>query len=527
MSSVLSSRIRNKALLDKIRTVEDILPHFKNDMYLGWSGFTGVGGPKAVPTALADLVEKNKLSTNGKSDLRFNLITGASTDLPIESRWAELGMIHRRTPHQVGKPISGAINRGDILFFDKHLSMVPQDMTYGYYTKNRTTGNKNAIDVALVEATAINEEGQLILGPSVGGTPEMVDYAEKVVVELNTSLPSFEGLHDINMVEAPPYRKPFPVTSVQDRFGTVGVPVDPSKILGIIESNERDTVPENTAPDAMSEAIAGHLIYFFGEEVDAGRMPKNLLPLQSGIGNVANAIVGGLAQSRFDNLNVWTEVFQDSFLDFLENGKLNFATSTSVRLTPGGFERFFKNWDTFKDKILLRSQQISNHPEIIRRLGCIAMNTPVEVDIYGHANSTCVNGSRMLNGLGGSADFLRNAKLSVMHTPSARKSKTDPTGITCIVPFATHIDQTEHDLDVIVTEQGLADLRGLAPRERSREIIKKCAHPDYKDQLMDYVNHAENYCAKIGALHEPHVLANAFKMQANLMENGTMKLNSW
>lgn len=527
MSSVLASRIRNKAFLEKVRSVKEIIPHFKNDMFLGWSGFTGVGGPKLVPTALADFVEKNKLDKDGKSELRFNLLTGASTDLPIESRWADLGMIKRRSPHQVGKSISRAINRGEIMFFDKHLSMTPQDMTYGYYTKNRTSGNKNSIDVALVEATAINEQGHLILGPSVGATPEMVAYADKIIVELNTALPSFEGLHDINMPVAPPHRQPYPISTVSDSCGTLGVPVDPSRILAIIESNQLDTVGDNTPPDEMSKAIAGHLIEFFGNEYDAGRIPENLHPLQSGIGNVANAIVSGLAESRFTNLDVWTEVFQDSFLDMLENGKIHFASSTSIRLTPKGFERFFKEFDTFKRKILLRSQQVSNHPELIRRLGCIAMNTPVEVDIYGHANSTCVNGSRMLNGLGGSGDFLRNAKLSVMHTPSARKTKTDPTGISCVVPFATHVDHTEHDLDIIVTEQGLADLRGLAPRERSREIIRKCAHPDFRDQLMDYVKHAERYCAKIGALHEPHILTNAFKMQENLLKNGTMKLNSW
>jgi acetyl-CoA hydrolase len=115
------------------------------------------------------------------------------------------------------------------------------------------------------------------------------------------------------------------------------------------------------------------------------------------------------------------------------------------------------------------------------------MNTPVEVDIYAHANSTCVMGSRMLNGLGGSADFLRSAKYSIMHTPSSRPSKTDPTGVSCIVPMCTHVDQTEHDLDVIVTEQGLADVRGLSPKERARVIIKKCAHPDYVPILEDGV----------------------------------------
>ncbi|KIK53723.1 hypothetical protein GYMLUDRAFT_49255 [Collybiopsis luxurians FD-317 M1] len=134
------------------------------------------------------------------------------------------------------------------------------------------------------------------------------------------------------------------------------------------------------------------------------------------------------------------------------------------------------------------------------------MNTPLEVDIYGHANSTNALGSRMLNGLGGSADFLRNAKISIMHTPSTRPSKNDPTGISCIVLFASHVDQTEHDLDVVVTEQGLADIRGLSPRERAKVIIKKCAHPDYQDLLREYYDRALHECMKREGGHEPHIL---------------------
>lgn len=523
MSSILKQRVRCTKALSKLCSVEDVIPLFKDDMWLGWSGFTGVGGPKVIPKALVKHVKDNNLQ--GK--LGFNLITGASTDVDVESDWADNLMIRRRTPHQVGSRIRNNINNGNTLFFDKHLSMVPQDMTYGFYTSHRPEGKRNSIDFALIEATAINPNGELVLGPSVGAAPELAQYAEKVIVEVNTDLPSFEGIHDINFVAAPPHREPFMIRHVSDRIGSPTLHVDPDKIAAVIESTEKDTVPDNSPADAVSNAIAGHIVDFFEQEVRAGRMPANLLPLQSGIGNVANAIVGGLAKSKFDQLEVWTEVFQDSFLDFLENGKLSFASSTSVRLTQKGFVRFFKDFENFSKKILLRSQQMANNPELIRRLGCIAMNTPIEVDIYGHANSTCVNGSRMMNGLGGSGDFLRNAKLSIMHTPSVRPTKTDPTGLSTIVPMCSHIDQTEHDLDIIVTEQGLADLRGLAPRERSREIIKKCSHPDFRDQLMDYVDFAEKYCGARRWLHEPQVLSHAHKMHVNVIENGTMKLKSW
>lgn len=521
MSAILKERVKFKPLLEKLRKPEELVPFFKNGMYVGWSGFTGVGGPKAIPTALADHVEQNNLQ--GK--LGFNLFVGASADVDIESRWASLNMLKRRAPHQVGKPIANAINDGRTLFFDKHLSMFPQDLTYGFYTRNKK--DNPYLDVSIIEATGIDESGNVILGPSVGASPELVSYSNNIIIEVNTKLPSFEGLHDVTMPVNPPFRTPYPITSPGDRFGTPNLPVDLSKVIGIVESTTLDQVPDNTPSDEVSRGIADNLVEFFEQEVKAGRLPENLHPLQSGIGNIGNAVVEGLAKSNFTNLDVWTEVLQDGFLDFLESGKINHATSTSIRLTPNGFDRFFKNWDEFSKRIILRSQTISNHPEIIRRLGVIALNTPVEVDIYGHANSTNVNGSRMLHGLGGSGDFLRNAKLSIMHTPSVRKTKVDQFGLSTIVPMVTHVDQTEHDLDIVVTEQGLADLRGLSPKERSREIIDKCAHPAFKPILTEYVERAELYTAKTKSLHEPHILKDAFKLHINLAEKGTMRLESW
>ncbi|KAJ5819983.1 hypothetical protein N7474_005574 [Penicillium riverlandense] len=508
-SALLKSRVRRPSYLKKLMKAEDLVHHFPHGSYIGWSGFTGVGYPKKVPAALADHVQENNLQ--GK--LKYSLFVGASSGAETETRWAELDMIERRSPHQVGKAISKGINEGIIKFFDKHLSMFPSDLIYGYYTLNKA---QPKLDVAVVEASAITEDGGIVPTASVGASPELVQMAEKVIIEVNTSIPSFEGLHDItNFNDLPPNRQPYLITKPEDRIGTTYIPVDPEKVIAIVESDSPDQTTSNSPEDDTSRAIASNLIEFLKHEVNQGRLPQSLLPIQSGIGNIANAVVGGLSKgdtgADFTHLKVWTEVLQDTFLDLFDSGRLDFATATS----------------RYADKILLRSQQISNSPEIIRRLGCISMNTPIEVDIYAHANSTCVMGSRMLNGLGGSADFLRNAKYSIMHTPSTRASKSDPDGVSCIVPFATHVDQTEHDLDVVVTEQGLADVRGLSPRERARIIIRQCAHPDYQPILSDYLDRAEFECLKKGMGHEPHLLFEAFKMHKNLQEKGTMKIDSW
>eukprot|EP00761_Pharyngomonas_kirbyi_P012283 gb/GECH01012310.1/.p1 GENE.gb/GECH01012310.1/~~gb/GECH01012310.1/.p1 ORF type:complete len:523 (+),score=160.43 gb/GECH01012310.1/:1-1569(+) len=521
--SGLSGRVRNPSLLKKVTTPDNLINRFEDGMYLGWSGFTGVGYPKALPVALADHVEENNLE--GK--LRFNLFVGASAGTEAEDRWAHLNMIDRRTPHQVGKNIQKGINSGRIRFFDKHLSMFPQDLVYGYYTKDKTHGTPGKLDYALIEATAIKEDGSIVPGASVGSTPELIKMADKVIIEVNTRIPSFEGIHDLHHIADPPNRQPININSVTQRVGDSSIAIDPSKIEAIIESDMPDKTTENSPQDDKSKAIAENILEFFEHEVNQGRLPPSLLPVQSGIGSIANAIVGGLAEGPFKGVTVWTEVLQDTFLDFFDQGKLDFASATSIRFSPEGFERFYKGWNDYKDKIILRPQAISNNPELIRRFGVVAMNTPVEFDIYGHANSTLVMGSRMLNGLGGSGDFLRNAKLSIMHAPSVRPTKSDPIGISGIVPMASHIDQTEHDVDIFVTENGLADVRGLCPRDRAKVIIDNCAHPEYRDILNDYYNMALKDCLEKGRAHEPQILSKVFKMYQNLEEKGTMRINSW
>ena len=514
----LESRVRRKSLLSKVMKAEDCVQFFKPGMNIGWSGFTPAGYPKAVPIALADHVEKNNLQGTTK----YNLFVGASAGAETEDRWAALDMLDRRWPYQTGKNIAKGINEGRIRMGDKHLGHFAQDLGYGFYTEN------GRVDIAIIEVSAITEDGGLALTSSCGLVPELVTVADKIILEVNTGQPSFEGLHDILMQNKPPHRQPFLITRPSDRIGTPYVPIDCERVIAVVESKLRDKGRAFSEMDDTSEAIAAHIMEFFGHEVKRGRLPSNLLPLQSGVGSIANAVVGGLAKGPFRNLTVFTEVLQDTMLDFFDSGKLDFASACSLSLSENpGFPRFFDNWDKYAKKILMRPISISNAPEPIRRMGVIAMNTPVEFDIYAHANSTLVGGTRMINGLGGSGDFLRNGYLKIMHSPSTRPSKTDPNGITCVVPKAPHIDHTEHDLDVLVTEQGLADLRGLAPKDRAKKIIEKCAHPEYKPILSDYLEMATKDCIARGVGHEPQLFDRAFKMQQNLAVNGTMKVKNW
>jgi acetyl-CoA hydrolase len=513
----LRERIRDASLLSKVTSAEEVVGLFRDGMNVGWSGFGSNGCPKVVPIALADHVERNGLQ--GK--LRFGVFSGGSVLPEVENRWVRAGLIDRRWPYQLGERSREAVNTGAVRMGDRHLSLFAEDLLNGFYT----AGGK--LDLAIVEATAITEEGHLVLSTTVAAAPEIVHIADRVIVELNTALPSFEGMHDIPPLRRPPAKEPYEIRRVDDRIGTTYVPCGRAKIAAIVESRRMDDGPVMDATDAISDRIAGHILEFFQGEVKAGRLPRSLLPLQSGIGNIANAVLHGLADGPFDGLQVWSEVVQDAMLPQLESGKMSFASSSGLALSNVGFKRLYENWDRYRDKLVLRPQQISNGAECIRRLGVIAMNTPIEIDVYGHANSTHANGSRLINGIGGSGDFLRNAYLSILHTPSARPTRADPTGITCIVPMVTHVDHTEHDTHVFVTEQGLADLRGLAPIDRAQMVVDRCAHPEYRPILQDYLDRARRECLPKAAGHMPHLLFKAFRMHQHLVEHGTMKLGSW
>jgi succinyl-CoA:acetate CoA-transferase len=292
--------------------------------------------------------------------------------------------------------------------------------------------------------------------------------------------------------------------------------VDPKKVVAIVVTDSPDRNSAFKAPDEASKRIAGHILEFLSWEVQKGRMPANLLPLQSGVGNIANAVLFGLEEGKFEGLTSYTEVIQDGMIRLLKSGKLVSASATAFSLSPEMLDEVNAHMASYRDRIVLRPQEISNHPEIIRRLGVVAMNGMIEADIYGNVNSTHVMGSRIQNGIGGSGDFARNGYLSIFMAPSIAQKGT----ISTIVPMVSHVDHTEHDVQVVVTEQGLADLRGLSPKERAHLIIEKCANPEYKPVLLDYLSRAERLAY---GKHTPHLLTESLNWHSRYLRTGHMK----
>src|SRR5690554_5607285 len=421
---------------------------------------------------------------------------------------AEADIIKLRVPYQ-GNPVQRKkINAGEIFYIDQHLSHVAESIRQGTYP---------GVDYAIIEAAAITEDGDIIPTGFVGNSPIFLATAKHVIIELNISAPpEYEGMHDIYM-QTPAgenTREAIPMFEVSKRIGTPGIKVDPSKIRCIIISSEPDIASPLFEPNAETQQIADNLLHFLGEEVKVGRLTESLAPLQSGVGSVANAVLNGMKTSGFKDIVVASEVLQDGVFDLIDAGVVKFAAGTALSLSAKRVATLGKDLAKYKDKIVFRPQEISNHPEVIRRLGIISFNTALEVDIYGNVNSTHVGGTHMMNGIGGSGDFARNAHLSIFVTKSVAKDGA----ISSVVPMVPHVDHTEHDVDIVVTECGLADLRGLAPRERAALIIERCVHPHYRDMLRSYHRRA---CAAGG--HTPHLLGEAFEWHQRYAATGCMR----
>ena len=501
-----TARIRHPHFQELVTDAASAVERISDGDTVAISGFASAGTPKTFAPALAERIRAVRADGG---EMTVNLLTGASVSNEAESVLAEVDGVALRMPYQSEPTARRKINDGRIDYVDVHLSHVAQQVWEGYW---------GDVDVAVVEVAAITDDGKLVPSMSVGNNKTWLEVADKVILEVNSWVPlDVEGMHDVYYGTAlPPERRPIQLTRPDDRIGVPYLEVDPAKVIAVVPTDQKDSESALTEPDAVSEAIAGHVVEFLRGEVAAGRMPENgLLPLQAGIGNVANAVLAGLAAGPFTGLTCYSEVIQDSMLRLIREGKVAHASATALALSATGLTELVDNIDLYREHITLRPQEISNHPEIVRRLGIIGMNGMLEADVYGNVNSTHVGGTRIMNGIGGSGDFTRNGYVSMFLSPSTAKGGA----LSSIVPMVPHVDHTEHDVQVIVTEHGLADLRGLSPRRRARVILDRCVDPAYRPLLQDYLDRAG---ARPDAGNTPHILEEAFSFHTRFASTGSM-----
>ncbi len=490
-------------------TAAEVAAMIKNGETLALSGFTPAGSPKAVTKELAKVAEKEH---EAGREFKVRLFTGASTGPSTDGVLTQAQAISYRAPYTTNGDFRKWVNAGGVRYNDIHLSHLAQEMRFGFYGE---------VDWGILEVCAIEKVGDMyhaFLTSSGGISPTAARLAKHVVLELNAfHNPQAGLLHDVFEPFDPPYRKAIPIEHVGDRIGKPYVEVPAEKLVGVVECNLPDEARGFKDSDPVTEKIGFLTAEFLVNEMHQGRIPKEFLPLQSGVGSTANAILGALGEDKHvPDFNIYTEVLQDSVVGMMLNGRVKDASACSLTVSNECLMQVYDHMDYFKDHLTLRQSEISNSPEIIRRLGVIAINTAIEADLYGNVNSTHISGTKMMNGIGGSGDFIRNAYLSIFTCPSVAKGGV----ISSIVPFVSHQDSSEHDVNIIVTEQGIADLRGKGPIQRAETIIENCAHPDYKQLLWDYLK-----IAKMGQTR--HNLPAAFAMHDTLARKGDMKLTDF
>jgi succinyl-CoA:acetate CoA-transferase len=465
------------------RTPADVAAEIDADATLLVSGFGSVGYPKAVPQALAE----------DDRDLSLTVVSGGSVGEEIDVELVETDAIERRYPYQARPEIRAAINDGKIAFQDRNVSAVGNEVQYGRLADG---------DVAVVEALAVGEDW-LIPTTSLGQTPAFVESADALVVEVNTTVPlALAEFHDVYRPGRPPERGPIPLGEPGGRIGEPRITFSPEKLLGVIETARRGQPYEFRRPTETDLAIADNLRAFLETEVERSPLFEDSLRIQFGVGSLGNALMGALDEADIGDRDLvyFGEVIQDGLLDLLDEGVLDSASATSLALSTEGRERLFENVERYAEDVVLRPADISNSAQLIDRFGVVSVNSALEVDLYGHVNSTHSNGTDVINGVGGSGDFFRHSPISILALPSTAGDGD----ISRIVPMVSHTDHTEHDLDVVVTEQGVADLRGTAPRERARALVDACAHPSFRDDLRHYLN-----TASTDGGHIPHNLPTA------------------
>jgi len=454
-------------------TAEEAACLIKDNDVVGFSGFTAAGCPKAVSVGIAKKAEEEHAKGNS---FKIGVYTGASTGDAIDGALARAHAIKFRTPYQSTNDLRTELNKQGAHYFDLHLSELQQYLRYGFLPKP---------DWAIIEACDITDDGKVYLTSGVGIVPTLAHLADHFIIELNKYHPKeLAGIHDIYELADPPCRREIPIYKPNDRIGVPYVQIDPEKIIGIVETDLPNEVGAFSPTDEVTEQIGKNVADFLSQEMRIGRIPACFLPVQSGVGNVANAVLGAMgANEDIPPFEIYTEVIQDSVITLMKEGNVTFASGCSLTLSTPALEDVYHNLSDYKHKIVLRPQEISNSPEIARRLGLISINTALEADIFGNINSTHVLGTKMMNGVGGSGDFCRNSYLSIFTAPSTAKGGK----ISAIVPMVSHVDHSEHSVKILITEHGVADLRGKSPVQRAETIINNCVDPQYRDLLKDYL----------------------------------------
>lgn len=488
-------RIRHLPSLEKVLSAEEAASLVEDGMTIATSGNPLMGCPRAFFQALAQRVRE-------KGGIKIDLLCAGPLAAEVEDLLVEAGGLRSRIGAVGGPKLREAVNRGEVRFVEGKGGQLPLQVKRGWY---------GPVHLAVIEAVGLTKEGFIIPSTALYDSPEWVEAAREVIVEINVRRPlGLEGLHDV-------YQRggeaiPLTVDDPLKRIGLPYIPLDSRKIKAVVFSDLPEGPSREGGPDPLAEPISRHLGEFFQGEMAAGRLDRGLPPLELGVGDLAGNVMRALGSAGLGDFRFHLPSVTDPVFELLEAGRVRWVSAMALRLTPEVWGRFASGLERFKRQMVLRPVSVCNSPELIQRFGVVAINGCLEMDLQGQVNSSHVFGARILTGIAGSYDYSRNSLYSIFVAPSTTKEGK----ISTVVPLVSHVDHTEHEVDILVTEQGLADLRGLDPQARAREIIAKCAHPAFREALRKYLDGA-------GKGHIPADLEGGFSFHSRLRRAGTMR----
>ncbi|WP_298279305.1 acetyl-CoA hydrolase/transferase C-terminal domain-containing protein [Ferroplasma sp.] len=466
-----------KDLENKVMSPEEALKkHMKNIGSIAFGGMGGQSVPKVIPTAMSE---------NSEYFPGMTIYTGGGTTKTFEKNMSGLQII-RRFYYLSDANSRLAVNSGKTMMMDYGVSK---------YSQLLYSGSRNSIDVAVIEATAI-EKGGVILSLSVDVIPELVNASRKVIIEINRKKPNLKGLHDI-------YRKKenviLQLRNVHKKIGTPTLKINSRKIGAIVYSDQdEESASSYGKTPSETKPLSENIWRVLAEKIRFNEK----MPLQVGAGSIASSLIDA---SPFENLKIWCEISPSRWLNYTDS-KIGSISASAIYSIPGEESyttKFLENYREYSGKIILRPNNITNSPELISRLGVIVVQQAIEIDIFGSVNVSHINGN-IYNGVGGSIDFCSAGKyVIVVFTSTVDNGKKSR-----IIPLLTCVDIPRHLVDFVVTEIGIADLRWKDPRERAVEIINKCAHPDFRDSLLKYFN-------SLNSMHMPSNIDRVIKWFGN------------
>ena len=327
--------------------------------------------------------------------------------------------------------------------------------TVPYHLSNVDEILKNVgANVIVVEVTPPNSEGYVSMGACGGiGNKGMIESADLVIGVINQHQP-FIGNAD-NLVHI-------------DRFDC------------FTEGHHPIAGPKGGEPSEIEVEIAKHILPYV----------KDGATIQIGIGNISNAV--GMGLKTKSNLGIHTEMFTESMYELCKSGtidgsKKNHKPNKIVAAFAAGSQELLDFIDNNPQVEIGDICEVNDPLEIGKNDNFVSINTCIMTDLTGQVASEGV-GHTQISGSGGQVDFVRGAKcskggVSIIALASTHKGKTGPESTICLaLPHGTPVTTLRNDVQLIVTEYGVADLRGLSTKQRAKALIA-IAHPDFREPL--------------------------------------------